>query len=56
MTKKIEAIIREEKLDDVKDALHAIGIVGMNVDRGARARAAGRHRAGRAHGTSIAWI
>ena len=31
MTKKIEAIIREEALSDVKDALHAIGIVGMNV-------------------------
>ena len=31
MTKRIEAIIREEKLGDVKDALHDIGIVGMNV-------------------------
>ena len=31
MTKKIEAIIREEALDAVKDALHAVGIVGMNV-------------------------
>ena len=31
MTKKIEAIIREEKLADVKDALKEIGIVGMNV-------------------------
>jgi nitrogen regulatory protein P-II 1 len=31
MTKKIEAIIREEALDRVKDALHEIGIVGMNV-------------------------
>lgn len=31
MTKKIEAILREEALDTVKDALHAIGIVGMNV-------------------------
>ncbi len=31
MTKKIEAIIREEKLNDVKEALRAIGIVGMNV-------------------------
>lgn len=31
MTKKIEAIIREEKLDDVKAALKTIGIVGMNV-------------------------
>jgi nitrogen regulatory protein P-II 1 len=31
MTKKIEAIIRPEKLNDVKDALHQIGIIGMNV-------------------------
>jgi nitrogen regulatory protein P-II 1 len=31
MTKKIEAIIREDALDAVKDALHDIGIVGMNV-------------------------
>lgn len=31
MTKKIEAIFREEKLDNVKKALYAIGIVGMNV-------------------------
>lgn len=31
MTKKIEAIIREEKLNAVKEALHEIGIVGMNV-------------------------
>lgn len=31
MTKKIEAIIREERLDDVKNALRQIGIVGMNV-------------------------
>ncbi len=31
MTKKIEAIIREEKLHDVKAALHGIGIVGMNI-------------------------
>ena len=31
MTKKIEAIIREEKLEDVKNALKEIGIVGMNV-------------------------
>ena len=29
--KKIEAIIREEKLADVKDALRRIGIVGMNI-------------------------
>ena len=31
MTKKIEAIIREERFNDVKEALHKIGIVGMNV-------------------------
>ena len=31
MTKKIEAIFREEKLTTVKDALAEIGIVGMNV-------------------------
>ena len=31
MTKKIEALIREEKLDDIKKALKEIGIVGMNV-------------------------
>ena len=31
MTKKIEAFIREEKLEDVKKALKEIGIVGMNV-------------------------
>jgi nitrogen regulatory protein P-II 1 len=31
MTKKIEAFIREEKLTNVKEALKAIGIVGMNV-------------------------
>lgn len=31
MTKKIEAIVREEKLNDVKDALRKIGIVGLNV-------------------------
>ena len=31
MFKKIEAIIREEKLNDVKEALNKIGIVGLNV-------------------------
>lgn len=31
MLKKIEAIIREEKLGDVKDALSELGIKGMNV-------------------------
>ncbi len=31
MTKKIEAIIRSEKLNEVKQALSEIGIVGLNV-------------------------
>ena len=31
MTKKIEAIFREEKLIAVKEALSEIGLVGMNV-------------------------
>ena len=31
MLKKIEAIIREDKVNDVKDALTDIGIVGMNM-------------------------
>ena len=31
MTKKIEAIFREEKLIAVKEALSEIGIVGLNV-------------------------
>ncbi len=31
MTKKIEAIIREDRFNEVKDALRRIGIVGMNV-------------------------
>lgn len=31
MTKKIEAIFREERLAQVKDALYRIGIVGMNI-------------------------
>ena len=31
MLKKIEAIIREDKINDVKDALEKIGIVGMNM-------------------------
>ena len=31
MTKKIEAIIREDQFPDVKEALRKIGIVGMNV-------------------------
>ena len=31
MLKKIEAIIREDKFNDVKDALREIGIVGLNT-------------------------
>lgn len=31
MTKKIEAIIREDRLNDVKEALRKIGIIGLNV-------------------------
>ena len=31
MTKKIEAIIREDRFNDVKDALRRIGIFGLNV-------------------------
>jgi nitrogen regulatory protein P-II 1 len=31
MLKKIEAIIREDKLNDIKDALNEIGIRGMNI-------------------------
>ena len=31
MLKKIEAIIREDKVNDVKDALRDIGIVGLNI-------------------------
>lgn len=31
MTKKIEAIIREERLDAVKEALSQIGIVGLTI-------------------------
>lgn len=31
MTKKIEAIIREDRFNDVKEALRKIGIIGMNV-------------------------
>lgn len=47
MTKKIEAFIREEKLDDVKKALHEIGIVGMNVIE--------VHGHGRQGGITLAW-
>ncbi len=31
MLKKIEAIIREDRFNEVKEALHRIGIVGLNV-------------------------
>jgi nitrogen regulatory protein P-II 1 len=31
MLKKIEAIIREDKINDVKDALKELGIVGLNM-------------------------
>jgi nitrogen regulatory protein P-II 1 len=31
MLKKIEAIIREDKINDVKDALEKVGIVGLNM-------------------------
>lgn len=29
--KKIEAVIKPHKLDDVKDALHALGVTGMTA-------------------------
>jgi nitrogen regulatory protein P-II 1 len=47
MTKKIEAIIREEALQDVKDALRSIGIVGMNVHE--------VHGHGREGGIELSW-
>jgi nitrogen regulatory protein P-II 1 len=47
MTKKIEAFIREEKLEDVKKALYEIGIVGMNVVE--------VHGHGRQGGLTLAW-
>ena len=31
MLKKIEAFVKEEKFEDVKEALRKIGIVGMNI-------------------------
>jgi nitrogen regulatory protein P-II 1 len=48
MIKKIEAIIRREKFEDVKHALTEIGIVGFNVNevRG-RGRGAGMQIQGR---------
>lgn len=47
MTKKIEAIIREEALQDVKDALREIGIVGLNVHE--------VHGHGRQGGIELSW-
>jgi nitrogen regulatory protein P-II 1 len=47
MTKKIEAFIREEKLDDVKKALYDLGILGMNVVE--------VHGHGRQGGVTLAW-
>lgn len=47
MTKKIEAFIREEKLEEVKKALNDIGIVGMNVIE--------VHGHGRQGGVTLAW-
>lgn len=45
--KKIEAIIRQEKLDTVREALEAIGILGMTV-----AEVSGR---GRQKGIPLQW-
>ena len=39
--KKIEAVIRHFKLEEVKDALHAKGVQGMTVTE---VRAKGSHR------------
>ncbi|MCS6825289.1 MAG: P-II family nitrogen regulator [Caldilinea sp.] len=47
MTKKIEAIIREEALQDVKNALREIGIVGLNVHE--------VHGHGRQGGIELSW-
>lgn len=47
MTKKIEAIIREEALQDVKEALREVGIVGMNVHE--------VHGHGRQGGIELSW-
>ncbi len=47
MTKKIEAFIREEKFEEVKQALYEIGIVGMNVVE--------VHGHGRQGGVTLAW-
>ena len=47
MTKKIDAIIRKERLENVKEALSEIGIVGMTV-----AEVRGR---GRGAGMELQW-
>lgn len=47
MTKKIEAFIREEQFEAVKQALSDIGIVGMNVFE--------VHGHGRQGGVTLAW-
>ena len=47
MTKKIEAFIREEQFEIVKQALTDIGIVGMNVFE--------VHGHGRQGGVTLAW-
>ena len=47
MTKKIEAIIREEALQDVKEALREVGIVGLNVFE--------VHGHGRQGGIELSW-
>ena len=48
MTKKIEAIIREERLDAVKAALTEIGIVGLNITQvQGRGRSGGMRMSGR---------
>jgi nitrogen regulatory protein P-II 1 len=47
MTKKIEAIIREEALQDVKQVLREMGIVGLNVHE--------VHGHGRQGGIELSW-
>lgn len=47
MFKKLEVIIREEALQDVKDALREIGIVGLNVHE--------VHGHGREGGIELTW-
>jgi nitrogen regulatory protein P-II 1 len=54
MTKKIEAIVREEKLADVKDALRQAGIVGMNeTEVRGHGRQGGIKLAGRSGSTQV---